>query len=883
VIGQTVAHYKVTAKLGAGGMGEVYRATDTKLGRDVALKVLPQAVAGDAQRMARFQREAQVLASLNHPNIAAIYGLEEAGATSSDPTGTAPRALVMELVDGPTLAERIAQGAIPLDEALPIAKQIAEALEYAHERGIIHRDLKPANIKLTPDGKVKVLDFGLAKALAADSSLQDASNSPTISMAATKAGIILGTAAYMSPEQARGRPVDKRADIWAFGVVLYEVLAGRQAYGGETASDSMAAVITREPDWSALPPTMPPRLNALLRRCLTKDEKRRLRDIGEARLALDEETLSSSQAAQPLPVREAARPRRWRQILPWVIAAALAVALLATNRSRQELTRGTARFALNIPADLTHGRAISISPDGKAIAFIGEVSGLAQLYIRRLDQIEPQPLAGAILVRAHFFSPDGKWIGFTTSDRKLKKVSVVDGALLTLGDAPLAVGGSWGVDDRIILASVGAGLGETTASGGELKPLTMLDAAKGEAGHVWPLILPNGNAVLFTRRPRDEAAETVIEALDLKTGKRRMVIRDATCPSYAATGHLLFARGGALLAAPFDPERLEVTGPEIKVLDEIFSGQDGSVKMALSANGTLVYVTKRWAKLVWVDQEGKAQILKEVSRGFSSARLSPDDRRLVITDSGQLWLMDLERDSLSRFAVPVGGFPFPSWTPKGDRIAYTSGLDIAWQPTDGSGPAEILVGEPPVWKGIGSFTPDGSEVAYVALNTGTGGDIYIQRTTGKREIRPFLNSPAFEGGAQFSPSGRYMAYVSDETGQREVYVTTYPNPGAKWRISNDGGTQPLWSVDGRRLYYRFSDAVLVADTSEAGGFRASKPRLLFRGEYGYGLNITLPSYGFTRDGRKFVMIQDDTTVRGGIRIVENWFEELRRATGGTTR
>ncbi len=865
MIGQTIAHYRVTAKLGAGGMGEVYRATDSKLGRDVALKVLPAAFAQDDQRMQRFQREAQLLASLNHPNIATIHGLEEFGDS---------HALVMELVEGPTLAQRILQGPIPLDEALPIARQVAEALEYAHEKGVIHRDLKPANIKLTSDGKVKVLDFGLAKALEGESAQKDVSSSPTISMAATKMGVILGTAAYMSPEQAKGKAVGRRADIWAFGVVLFEMLTGHQMFVGETTTDIMAAVVRAEPDWTMLPQGVPRRIRELLQRCLTKDEKRRLRDIGDARLELEEDSAG--------PMAESAEtkaPGRWHWgwVLPLLLAMALSVLVLVPQLRKPEPARGVSRFTLNIPADLTTGRVFSISPDGRTIAFVATESGLSQLHIRRLDQIEAQPVRGATLVRSHFFSPDGKWIGFTTSDRKIKKVSVADGTLLTLGDGPLAIGGSWGLDDRIVLASMGAGLLEISASGGTARPLTHLAPDQGEAGHLWPLILPQGNAVLFTRWP-EQGTEATIEALVFKTGQRKVLIQDGSCPIYSPTGHLLFLRGGALLAAPFDAGRLEVTGPVTKAMDEVFFGQDGGVKLALSDTGVLVYVTKRWAKLVWVDQDGKEKVLTEASRGFSSARLSPDERRLLTTDSGQLWIMDLARESYSRFALPASGIPFPAWTPNGERIAYTSGTDIVWQRSDGSGSPEVLVSDPPVWKTPLSFAPDGTALAFLALNARTAGDIYILSIHGKREIRPFLTSPAFEGGGQFSASGRYLAYVSDETGQREIYVTSYPNPGSKWQISTDGGTHPLWSADGRRLYYRFGERMMVADIAEAGGFSASKPRLLFTGDYFYGLNVTIPNYGVTRDGRRFVMIRDETTARGGIHVVLNWFEELRRAT-----
>ncbi len=871
MIGQTIAHYRVTAKLGAGGMGEVYRATDSKLGRDVALKVLPEAFSQDNLRMQRFQREAQVLASLNHPHIAAIYGLEHQDRI---------QALAMELVEGPTLAERIAAGAIPLEDALPIARQIAEALEYAHEKGVIHRDLKPANIKLTPDGKVKVLDFGLAKALEGGTAQMDASNSPTISMAATKMGVILGTAAYMSPEQAKGKAVDRRTDIWSFGVVLFEMLTGHQTFSGETSTDIMAAVVRAEPDWTILPAGVPQRIRKLLQRCLVKDEKRRLRDIGDARLELEEG--SAEPIAEFAATKPATRRWHWGLVLPWVLAAALGGLLLLTQWNKPEPAPGVSRFTLTIPADLNQGHPFSISPDGRTIAFVADEFGLSQLYIRRLDQIDSQPVRGAVLVRSNFFSADGKWIGFTTADRKIKKVSVADGTLLTLGDAPLSNSGSWGLDGKIVLATTGAGLQEISASGGSSRPLTTIDPNKGEAGHVWPTILPKGNAVLFTRWPRD-GSEGTIEALVFKTGQRKVVLQDGSCTTYSPTGHLLFLRGGALMAAPFDADRVEVTGPVVKVLDEVSFGADGGLKLALSDTGVLVYVTKRRARLVWVDQDGKEKVLTESSRSFSSARLSPDERRLAITDSGQIWFMDLARDSYSRFALPASGSPYPAWSPNGERIAYTSGIDIVWQRSDGSGSPEVLVSDPPVWKAALSFSPDGSALAFLALNPKTSSDIYILNLNGKREIRPFLNGPAFEGAGQFSPNGRYMAYVSDETGQREIYVTSYPNPGSKWQVSTDGGTHPLWSGDGRRLYYRIGDRMMVADIAEAGGFSASKPRLLFTGDYIYSMNATIPNYSVTRDGKRFLMIRDETTVRGGIQIVQNWFEELRRKTSSAAK
>ena len=886
MIGQTIAHYKVTAKLGEGGMGEVYRATDSKLGRDVALKVLPTAFAQDAQRMARFQREAQVLASLNHPNIAAIYGLEE-GVGSGEQGTVLTRALAMELVEGPTLAERIAQGAMPLEEALPIAKQIAEALEYAHEKGIIHRDLKPGNIKLTSDGKAKVLDFGLAKAMSEDasSSQHDAMHSPTLSLAATRAGVVLGTAAYMSPEQARGKPVDRRADIWAFGVVLYEMLSGRQAYGGETASDSMAAVITREPDWSALPGNLPPHIDALLRRCLMKDEKRRLRDIGEARVALEENAGAAGLGASaPGAPRSTAR---WplTQLVPWVLTVALAISLaLSVKRSTQGSgPQGVFRFTLPIDVDMNY-TGVSIAPDGSQIAYTSEENGLSQLYVRRLSESESRPVSGATLVRAHFFSPDGKWIGFATADRKVKKVSLLDNTITVVGEGPISTGGTWGPDDQIILSPTTGSLKEIPATGGTGKELTPVLSGKGEVGHVWPFTLPQGKAVLFTVIPKAGLEEASIEAVVRDTGERKKVLANARCPYYSSTGHLLFVRGDALLAASFDPDRIEVTGPSFRVMDRMHLGNEGGVRMAVSNSGTMIYATQRTARLLWVEADGREQPVLAQVGAYYGAKISPDGRRLAVMNSGEVWLLDVERNAFTRFAATSMGTPFPSWTPNGDRLTYTSAGEIYGKRVDGSGTEEIVISEPTAtWKGGASYSPDGRSVAYTVLSPGTSGDIYEMSLEGKREVRPFLNTKAYEGAPQFSRSGRYIAYVSDETGQREIFVTPYPARGRKWQVSTQGGTHPVWSRDGNQIFYRQADAMMSVSVNEAGEFKVGTPRPVFKGNFSYGLGISIANYDATPDGRRFVMVREDKSAQSRIHVVLNWFEELRQLASQSSK
>ncbi|MGH9581042.1 MAG: protein kinase domain-containing protein, partial [Terriglobales bacterium] len=756
MLGQSIAHYKVTAKLGEGGMGEVYRATDTKLGRDVALKVLPQAFAADAQRMARFQREAQVLASLNHPNIATIHGIEE---------GAGVRALVMELVEGPTLAERIAGGPMALEEALQFAKQIAEGLEYAHERGIIHRDLKPANIKLTPEGQVKVLDFGLAKALAEDSAAQDISNSPTISMAATKAGIILGTAAYMSPEQAKGKPVDRRADIWSFGCVLFEMLTGRKAFEGETATEILAAVLQAEPAWTTLPASCPPAVRRLLRRALHKDPHLRLHSIADARLDLEE--AAAPQMGGAAPGAGAAPQASWR-LLPWAVTALLLIALVAVffRGAKPAPANPVTRFSFGANISLYFARSLAISPDGTQLAFIHETGGLAEVYVRSLDQFEATKLRGATLAREPFFSPDGKWLGFISSDLKIRKYSFVDGTVTAVCDCG-ANSASWGEGDRIVYSRI-TKLEEVPASGGPSRELAVTDASRGEFGFYAPVVLPGAKAALFTRVTRVSAEDTqskfTIEAISLVDKQRRVVVENASSPVVAGKGLMLFNRDGAMLAVPFDTDRLEVTGPATRVLDRVAVSADGMMKVALSATGVLMYATPETSQLVWVDRSGRTKPLRDVSGTYSSPRLSPDGTRLAVAESGSVWVLDLLRQTFSLLTVSSFDRAFPVWTHDGSRIIY-SDENILWKRTDRGGPQEYLVKEPAGRKIATSISPDGKELAFMLLGAGTtGGDIFIQSLEGEKKARPFLQSAAYEGGGQFSPSGKLMAYVSDESG-----------------------------------------------------------------------------------------------------------------------
>ena len=628
MIGKSIAHYRVTEMLGKGGMGEVYRATDTKLNRDVALKVLPEVFARDADRMARFKREAHVLASLNHPNVASIYGLEEADGV---------HCLVLELVEGPTLAERIQEGAVPLDESLNIAKQIADALEAAHEKGIIHRDLKPANVKVTPEGMVKVLDFGLAKALAEPASEAVTENSPTLSVAATHAGIILGTAAYMSPEQARGQEADKRADIWSFGVVLYEMLTGKRTFEGQTVSDTLAAVLRAEVDWEALPTGTPATIRKLLQRCLGKDRKRRLQAIGEARIAIEEYISDPAASSMLISAPALAPPPTWRRALTWAVAGMLAIVAAVGLWAPWRTGSPPMRLSIEVPPGeslvTNRGAAAVISPDGTRLAFAVGEGAQRKLHLRSLDQLQATEISGTGEVHSPFFSPDGEWVGFF-GNGLLKKVSVRGGATVTLCVVQSAGGGSWSEDGTIIIAPTRtSGLSRVSSAGGTREDVTTLDKEKDEVSHRWPQVLPGGKSVLFTVGLG--GAYGNIEVQSLESGERKTVQQAGIYGRYLPTRHLAYVREGTLFAAPFDLGRLEVTGPPAPIVEDVQTSLPyWGAQFDFSQTGTLVYLTGEGAanavSIFWMDQEGKTEPLLPTPRGYSYPSFSPDGKRLAV-------------------------------------------------------------------------------------------------------------------------------------------------------------------------------------------------------------------------------------------------------------
>ena len=873
-------------------MGEVYRATDSKLGREVAIKVLPGEWAQDPGRLARFEREAKLLASLNHTNIAQVYGFESA----SPPGGPAVHFIAMELVEGEDLAERLERGPIPVEEALPFARQIAEALEEAHEKGIIHRDLKPANVKVTPDGRVKVLDFGLAKAWRGDgpsvTSSAGLSQSPTLAQTGTAAGLILGTAAYMSPEQARGRTVDKRSDVWAFGVVLYEMLAGRRLFEGETVSDVLASVLKSEPEWAALPAATPQRLRHLLARCLERDPKRRLRDIGEARLALEPGSTVEPPVAAPVGARG---------IAPWLAAAAaiLAVALLALafvhfRETSESATRPPlARVTIALPpADQVDHKAtpaLALSPDGTKLAYVGRhENATRQLFLRVMDGAEAKAIAGTEGAYVPFFSPDGQWIGFF-SQGKLKKVPADGGAAQVLCDAPSGLGADWAADDTIYFMPFNtSGVWKIAASGGTPQEVTQLDRSKGEVSHRWPQLLPGGVAVLFTVWTGPGWDEKSLQMQVLRTGERRVLAQGASTGRYVISGHLVYNRDGVqtLMALPFDVVRLRVVGgPAVALAEQVWEGGAEGAQYAVSSAGTMAYVASHPARyerrMVWVDRTGKVEALPATPRPYYDPRISPDGRRFVVSSeeaAERVWTFDFARPILTALTGP-GSSQAPLWTPDGKRVIYRAtrmgSRNIAWKAADGSGEEQRLTTSHNMQTPV-SVSPNGKLLAYSEIDPREGNDIWLVALDGGQPV-PFLRTRAGEENPHFSPDGRWLAYVSDESGRFEVYVQPFPGPGGKWMISTDGGTEPVWARDGRELFYRSGDKLMAVTIAGEPAFVAGLPRALFEGAFeptGTGTS----GFDVSPDGRRFLMIQPTAPERPvtQVNVVINWFEELRQ-------
>ena len=936
--GDQLGVYRVTGQLGAGGMGEVYRAEDTRLKREVAIKVLPEALAADPQRLGRLEREAQVLASLNHPRIAAIYGLEEAAGA---------RALVLELVDGPTLEEKLAKaGKLPLDEALSIALQITEALEAAHDKGIVHRDLKPANVKV-PEGEggvpeVKVLDFGLAKAtgLAVDEASPgdgtdpDApADSPTLSLAATQAGLILGTAAYMSPEQAKGKPADRRADIWAFGCVLYEMIAGRRVFDGETVSEVLAAVILQEVAWDALPGDVPLPIRTLLERCLTRDARRRLRDIGEARLALDDYLAdpdasrsgmlgaAPGQAATEAESAVAAGTDRgsaepsgpfagWLRVAAAFVLGAGAVYAITNlwfraepaevtrlRVSLVEIADSSDEDAVQGRLDVAAGSAIAISPDGRQIAYVTAAGGRYRLWGRVLDNLDPALLAeGAI--RHPFFSADGGWVGFFDDD-SLRKVSFSGGSSARLADAQEnSRGGSWG-DDGFIVFSPGTEhpVFRVPDSGGEAVAITTLDEDAGQRAHRFPDVLPGGKVIVYTAGVPGSFQDAVIRAVDLETG-RDVELVGGMYARYLSSGHLAYLVEGTLFVIPFDADALAITGRPTPAVDRVaFNYGNAGAQYAVSSSGALAYIEGGVASvdiqpLLSSELDGVGTVIAPPD-SYRDPRVSPDGSRLAVTIGEQtqsdLHVRDLSTGAQTRLTFDSSAIQSPVWSPDSRYLYYSSlrqgsrsgptGTSIWRKRADGVGEEEqISLGatDAPL-----DVAPDGS--ALLMRRAGSNAlDLWILRLQddeAEGEPEAFVSAPSNQSSARFSPDGSWVAYESNEGGRGfNVFVTSYPDAAGKWQLSTVQGRFPLWSPDGRTVYYQASGEILAVDlTIEGDALSPSSPRMVFSGPYtvagGLGSN-----WDMHPEGDRFILkVQAlQTTGEAPPVFVLNWLEEVRR-------
>jgi serine/threonine-protein kinase len=913
-IGTNIAHYRVLGKLGSGGMGDVYRAHDHKLNRDVAVKVLRGSWTTDGDRLARFRREAQLLASLNHPNIGQIYGLEEFDGTC---------ALVMELVDGPTLADRIDGGALSVVEALQAALKVAAALETAHHQGIIHRDLKPSNIKMRDDGVVKVLDFGLAKLLEPTSSATgSATLSPTISLLATQAGVILGTAAYMAPEQARGKAVDKRADIWSFGCVLYELLTAKRAFGGNETTDTLAFVITKEPDWSALPSDVPGAIRKVLRRCLEKDHNRRFADIADVRLDIEDVLNGAPDATLAATHAPSAGGSSRRLIVIGSFAAAVVIALAFWSGRRGAPSASeapVARFLVNVapaerllaaPEDRAAGEgrpsrtAMAWSADGRSIIFSAADGDRQQLYVRTVDRLGAAPLPGTEGGSLPFTSPDGRWVGFWSSGA-LKKVPVDGGGpATTICETTLPFGASWGADDTIVFSRAGRGLWRVPAAGGTAQSLIKPDRAKGESKFLVPQILPGNGAILFTvtHTPLpmwDDDTEVVAQVL--ATGERKVLVHGGADARYLPSGHLLYLRKGTLMAVPFDLQDLTVTGGAVALITDVMQsgnttneGTDsGAGQFSVSSTGSLLYAAGGLfpdpeRSLAWVDRSGSVEPLPLASRAYMSPRLSPDGRQLLIWTQGDrnVWVHDLPRGVTTRLTFE-GRNARAIWTPDGTRITYGSAIagaeNLFWRASDGSGTAGRLASSD-VQQAPGAWTPDGKTLLFLQGDGAVGYDMWTLSLDGDRRPHPFLQTPFNEQYPDLSADGDWLAYVSNQSGRAEVYVQSYPGPGARQQISVDGGSAPAWSRDGRELFYVTAPSVggqaaltkmMVVPVQLKPTFSAGSPRMLFQGRFGTTANTR--GYDVAPDGRRFLMVQqkDRPVIRlTDMIIVQNWLQEL---------
>jgi len=896
MIGNKLGQYEIESSLGSGGMGEVYQARDIRLGRNVAVKVLPEAFAKDPERIARFEREAKVLAALNHSNIAALHGFEQSGETHF---------LVMELVEGETLAQRISRGPIPAEEALSIAHQVAEALEAAHEKGIVHRDLKPANVKITPEGKVKVLDFGLAKAMESAPTYANLSNSPTLSVMATNAGMILGTAAYMSPEQARGENSDARSDIFSFGCVLYEMLTGRQGFQGRTVSDILASVLARDVDFSLLPTKLNPKIPQLIRRAVEKEPKRRWQAVGDMRVEIE--------AAAASPYEEAVgRQPLWKRAIPIVVTSVVVAAAMAVIMWNPRTTRpsGLTRFPFVIPEGerftRTGRHAVAISPDGANLVYVANT----QLYLRTMAEMASRPIQGTNLdVDTPFFSPDGRWVGFhSAAENKIKKISTAGGTSVTICDSPLPFGATWASDGHIFLGAGPAGILRVSENAG--KPETVVSVKDGEFAH-GPQLLPGGNAILFTlangtTADRWDKAQIVVQSL--KTGERKTVWEGGSDARYVPTGHIVYASGSTLLAIPFDVQKLTTTGGPVPVIEGVLRAPNAAVTtgvahFAFSENGSIVYIPGSNAEgvggriLALVDRTGARKPIPVPPAPYFQPRISPNGKQFVVgTDDGKdaiVWVYDLAGATSMRRLTFGGANRFPLWSRDGQRVVFESDregdLALFWQRADGNGAAERLVKleqKQPGGYAPDSWSLDGKTLIFSSIgNTDTG----IWSVVAERDAKPkpLIDTPSKRDDfAEISPDGHWIAYESNESGQTQIYVQPFPPSSAKYQITTTGGVLPIWSPDGKQIFFIQGRTgigrIFSIDVQMQPSFVFGKPVATpIEGILANGAAGSPRGYDVTPDGKFLVMLspaeaEASTRQIQQIYITLNWFEELKQ-------
>jgi eukaryotic-like serine/threonine-protein kinase len=897
VPGTLLGRYRVEREIGRGGMGVVYLAEDVSLSRKVALKLLPDVLTGGPERMARFEREAKLLASLSHPNIAAIYGLEQS---------EGKRFFVLEYVKGETLQQRLSKGGLPVDEALGVCRQIAEALEAAHDNGIIHRDLKPANVMITNENKVKVLDFSLAKVLSDETGSVGSPQSPTITEMMTRSGVILGTAAYMSPEQAKGKPLDTRADIWAYGCIMFECLTGKRAFDGATISETLAEVLKGEPNWELLPREARANVQYVLKHCLQRDLNLRYRNIADAWLEIEA-------PAARIPVLF-----KLRSSFVWPVICAAVVLILwvrfgpALKNYFKPTFGPKVVTTINVePGHILAGwetaqdmprptrTAMAMSSDGRFIIYsaVEEQSNSQaryQLYLRRMDQPEGSPIAGTEGGISPFLSPDDRWVGFS-ADGKLKKLPVEGGAATNLCDVFMIYGAHWGGKNTIIFADGEAtGLSKVSAAGGKPEALTHPDPARKESSHRLPFWLPNEKAALFTVMRYSWDQHPWVALFQPDTREWSTLLEDAADARYVSTGHLVFLRRGTFMAVKFDLAKLRVIGQPVALAEDVMQtfsyGSEWNTsagQFAFSDAGALIYATGGIApdpqnSLVWVDQKGveRPAILQKLP--FFAPRLSPDGEKIAYMLTGEeieVWVHDLVKGTNSRL-TSEGWTSFPIWTPNGERILFqwqdSPEKSLFWQPYDGSSPMERIIKSQFDYS-PGSWSADGKTVALATFNKNTDFDISLLDVESK-SVKPFLNSQFQEQFPEFSPDGDWMAYASNESKRFEVYVIPFPNPGRKYLISSGGGDQPLWGKNGRQLFYRSQDQVWVVDIQTNEGFKASKPRLLFE-KPGYAVGVPIRCYDLSLDGKSFLMVKLEQRRIPPVTemlLVQNWFEELKR-------